>query len=484
MKKLVSALFGIAVIFTAIVTYGADREYNYWDFETESWELTKEGQELWEEALKARRENPAENKDRPEDFPYKCVERLTFKADAKGKYLAGELADVVGSGYTVTGSISQYQTGPSDGGCWYLSLKGKGGTRVFFLGVPNGWEGFNYTTTGNVMEFPTYQYINGDGHEVKNWDYYKTDSDFSYYIYVSGKPRDGKVAELNIWQPLRRRFDEEERVYLPLPDGDTDVLDCYDIKYEYTGASETFENGRNLYTLLGVSDDVNEYMAEQKKKEEFRDKYAYDEGPLNNHKKPLRYKSWNGKDDGGYHQWDFNLVFAGRADISDMNTGAYQYLKGIGDGAYVSLVGLETTRDGLPYDSPYPMVRVKGNKGEAWFDISTMSVRSDNGEADSNPRAVYVTLYKLKGLTDFVKYEDLTAADEEITMVLYFRDDKMTEPDRIVFDFGPLNIPGRAAWTVERDDFDFTGDIACLTEECIVEEDHFGHILDMLGIEL
>ncbi len=495
MKKLIAMICGLVIIFTGAVSYGAERDYWYWDFEKETWELTEEGQELWDAAVKARKENPAANKRKPKAYPYRQVERLTFKADVKGKYLVSVLDEVAGSGSTITGSITQYQKG-SSAHAWYLSLKGEGGTQVFGLGVPSGFEGFNHNTTGSIMEFPTYQYIDEDGHSAYDKYYYKKESDYSYYIYVRGTPRNNEVESLQIWLPVVREWDEERGEYIGMGsgqgmvdgefytdrEGQSDVLDCYDIEYEYTGDPAKFQGGRNLYTLLGVSHDVDAYIEEMNKKIEFEKKYAYYEGPENNHKKPLRYKSWNGQMDGGYYQWDFNMLFAGKADVSGLDANCYNYLKGIGKNASISVVGLETTRDGQPYDCPYPMVQVKGSRDEVWFDISQMAVGSDNGETANNPKAVYVKLYKLKDFRDFVKYEDLTKDDDEIVMVLYFKDDKMTRLDKLVFDFGPTNTGNNEPWTISADKFEFSGDVASLMKYDNMDTDYFGEFMESMGI--
>ena len=493
MKKIIAIICGLAITLTSVVSFAKPSyEYRYWDFETESMVLTEEGQKLWEDALEARKEDPAANKDWPPTYPLRCEERLTFKMNVKGKYIAPILSDVAGNGNIIRCSISQYDR------AWYLSLKGNGGTKVFTAGVPMGFEGFNHNTTGSILTFNTYWYVDEDGQGAFDEDLFNSDSDYPRAIYVKGTPKGGKIDSLQLWLPFHKLWDEEIGDYRwlhstakidfgefnPDVEGQTDVLDCYDIKYEYTGDPTKFEGGRNLYTLLGVGHDEEAYIEEIRKKSELAKKYAYDEGPDNNHKKPLRYKSWNGKMDGGYIQYDFDVLFAGRASLADLNTGAYQYLKGVGQNAAVTVMGIETTRDGKPYASPYPMVCVKGSRGEAWFDISMMAYNSDDGNPDTNSKAVYSKLYKLKNFKDFVKYEDLTKPDDEIEMILYFKDEAKTELDKIVFNFGPLSMGKEELWTIDAERFDFIGDIGSMMMYDNMDEDYFGYVLDMLGIVL
>ena len=275
MKKLTLLLCALAVMFTSVTSNAElvqnyEQIYNYWDFETGSYVLTEEGERLWEEALEARKQNPAANRYWPPAYPLKCDERLSFKAKVNGKNLAYKLKDIAGNSRVIECSVSQYNSQ------WILNIKGSGGAAAFFTDVPMSFEGFNHNTTGSILKFYEFLHMDENGQQIWDYDEYGAGDGFVYRpeILLRGETKNGKIKSLQLWEPIQKVWDEDEGDYKPLfpfrnedkgefywTEGQMDILDCYDIEYEYTGDSEKFENGRNLYTLLGVSEDLDEYMA-------------------------------------------------------------------------------------------------------------------------------------------------------------------------------------------------------------------------------
>ena len=464
--------------------------YSRWNWDKGCWELTDLGREIWEEAIEVRNENPSAYKFTPAAVPDVCEERMNFTINVKNKDLAPFMEDIAGHGNEIEATIYRSRNfGLDVSRTWDLALQGEGGRALLRCVVMNTFGEYDHNNVGSILCFPLESLMDDSGKNLG----FKPDDGYKY-LYVKANPKGGDIFNLQVWMPDRGVSHEIDGGLLNgefITDTDrgqsqTDILKCKDVDYEYCGDPEKFENGKNLYTLFSVSHDVDEYIAEMKRKEEFAKKYDYDEGPDNNHKKPMRYDSWNGKDDGGSVHHDFNIVFEIKAKLPFLNTSAFQYLKGIGDSPEITIFGIQNTTNGEvdDFDFPYPLMRVKGSKGEVWFDISMSAGDSDDG-GSAVPGASYVRLYKLKDFKNWVKYEDLTKPDEEISFVAYFDPETKTKLEKIVFDFGPLTDSGeKEAWTVYADRLSFTGDLTALREiwydKNDGKEDFFGMVLKAL----
>lgn len=424
------------------------------------------------------------------------MEELTFTIDVSVKNINSAIEEVAGNGKTVKGIIKLLNR------CWYLTLKGNGGAQTYWQEVPIINNKYDHNTTGSILKFKLYNYIDEDS--VVHGEY-SSAGIFEGEIYVKGTPSNGKIKDLQLWIPyaapkistgITNGYFATDAKPTRYDGPQPDVLDCDNVKYTFHQSLEEFEKGKNLYTLLGVITDEEEFFEKLEYEKKMRKKYAYDYGPSSNHKTPLRFKEWNGKEDGGYVEWDYYVSYAATAKLTDMNTRVIKAFKGIGDNPEITIMSIVKTRDGKD-DSSDPMVRVKGSKGEVWFNPSTISMNSGNGDDDDTPTSVYIELYKIKDFKDHIIYEDLNADDEYISVTYNFTDESKTELDYIglnfeatpleVFGLGRYKDKNKAQWTIRADELNVVGDEDAYKDWWggrSAPFDYFGAYLKRVGIEL
>ena len=489
-----------------------------WDYDKGSKVLSAEEEKEWEDAIEAKRRDPEGQKKLPVIRPAVYAERLSFTIDVKGKELASPLSDIAGRGSYITAYVVR-EWGYNS---WTFSLKGEGGTMRMESRLPDA---LSLEISGSLLKFKTidirafngeaYYDIN-DRRELRNELADKNKGDGpANSIYIRGEAVDGKIENLQVWQPYIMNSGVREGLgygeFITTGKGmQTDVLDCRDVKYEVWRDID-MENDITVYSVFSVSRDKQEYQELMKRQEDIIEnysKYEYDHGPTNNYKDPFKWTEYGG--DGVSYVHDAYTDYELSAAMPPIMGSLVPAFKGIGDAKELSVQGIVETINGSYYDVE-PILKISGTSGDAYFEVGGIANNSDmweitpqyakqmglkNTMSNNKYKAITFLMCRIKDYKDYIKYLDRTKPQESLEMVMLYKDVEKTEIDALVLRYKTsLDTVEEQVFTVDDGRLTLTGEAKYIglnryyeswNFHMVPEEagvDYLGKYLDWIGVE-
>lgn len=164
---------------------------------------------------------------------------------------------------------------------------------------------------------------------------------------------------------------------------------------------------------------------EQEEKAEAADKTNPEEWAV-----PLKYTDKRGQN------YDFKVDFIANAKMPAVDSDyAPKWYKNLGNNTTITIVGITQFCDDEERDS-YPLVCLKGKKGELWFDLSSAGILNARNTKENNPAIIETQYSSLTSFKNFVKKTNKYEERVSMGIQLQYTDENRTELSRMDVEIG------------------------------------------------
>lgn len=357
---------------------------------------------------------------RTENFSY--MEKLEFDLELDDSY-ADTAFDEIASDGKVNCTIEQITTGSIK---YILTIEGNRGKKQFITEERSSLGGFSGSSSGNALGFWLNYLLEGDTAVL----YDARMAKYRDSIEFKGDKADGRISSVT----MSYSFGNDS---LKPP---SKIL-ASNIKYEFYGSEEVFNQGRNLLTRFGIKEKDIEIKNDKTidVQEQDPENYATEMRAV--------YDYPDGKE-----VVDFYIDFVAKTNLNITTSAVPDWFKALGNDVELSMVSIVDTINGKPHRKSYPLLRFKGSKGTQWFEVNIVEAAPAPGEFTANVKDDYTAYLEFNSLLSFDGFtrRKNTVSYDTFSMYMKFEDKEKTKLSGIEFTMG-------RKYTIDTNEINYTG---------------------------